>query len=338
MPWSYVSLRTQSNKVEVSNAVAANTTKEHGPVTETPIIREKRDVFEEDLTDLAGDNDGISVDIEDSDDDNTDENLAIVGPSSVPTEAPTNDQSSTTQASIVDQTPELAEDDENEEEEVMKSEDAVVSNSTESVVIADCTEDEGETKTGDCKQTIEEDEAASEDEMSGADAGHPLLIHKTDGSIEFALQLLDELVDELVEGSIEEESEEELHPHHYHHHHHHHHHNHRESRKKNRSRHEIKTSKWARKKQKYVRQYPRRTNALLSGLDTIQRSDDVLIGDKRNSVTIIDVPLKFGPVQLAMKRSAIPNLRKSLVTVSALTARMRLTVRSITPGTVNMDE
>ena len=50
---------------------------------------------------------------------------------------------------------------------------------------------------------------------------------------------------------------------------------------------------------------PRRTNAIVTGLEHVRREGDVMIGDKDNTTTVIDAIIEMGPVEITMKGSAV---------------------------------
>ena len=51
-----------------------------------------------------------------------------------------------------------------------------------------------------------------------------------------------------------------------------------------------------------------------------------MIGDKDNTTTVIDAIIEMGPVEITMKGSAEPNLRKAKATTPPLQAKLRLAV------------
>jgi hypothetical protein len=71
---------------------------------------------------------------------------------------------------------------------------------------------------------------------------------------------------------------------------------------------------------------PRRTNAIVTGLEHVRREGDVMIGDKDNTTTVIDAIIEMGPVEITMKGSAEPNMRKAKATTPPLQAKLRLAV------------
>lgn len=84
----------------------------------------------------------------------------------------------------------------------------------------------------------------------------------------------------------------------------------------------------SRKQNKHRQQqyrYPRRPNAMVEGLELIQRDGDVMIGSKVNSsVRIFDVRIQVGPIKFVLKESTDVPVSKSNVTSPILFARLRL--------------
>ena len=84
------------------------------------------------------------------------------------------------------------------------------------------------------------------------------------------------------------------------------------------------------------RRFPRRTNAVASGLEQIKRTDDVKVLDKSNSTRFIDIPMEIGPVVIRMKSSASYLVKKSRTTSSVLSVILRLKVYTTFPYGRNM--
>jgi len=69
---------------------------------------------------------------------------------------------------------------------------------------------------------------------------------------------------------------------------------------------------------------PERPNAVVEGLEKIQRMGDVMVGIKNATIRIFDVPIQVGPIRFVMKDSAQLELKNSRVESPVLSARLRL--------------
>lgn len=73
---------------------------------------------------------------------------------------------------------------------------------------------------------------------------------------------------------------------------------------------------------------PKRPNAVVEGLEKIQRMGDVMVGTKNATMRIFDVPIEVGPIRFVMKDSAQLELKNSRVESPVLSARLRLTEKN----------